>query len=482
MKVVFFWYSDHFKKKFWKSKDIIFFDSFGWWLLKDKQRENCSINNHCHQKKFHSNFDILIIIKQLRDLMPVWSRWYGKGDQYELLLREAAFQVGKISASLEHLGPGVAIFHTGVSHWMDVIICELACKVAGWQQVFLYKEVFSSRLIPMDQKGSIKERKPLNYKISSFNFENEINLYLKNLNKGNSPKSNEKMKNIEKSFWFNLSYLLIIPPVKYFLRPVKRLIFQKSYKSTKNEFSFYQKDYFFQNIIQIQQQRKSIKFYKKHSKINKLNYINSSPVKLVMAAHFQPEATSFPEGGDFGNHVDILIKIRQLGYSEILYYKEHPGTELYGWSLGVTKVGMYRSIKYYQKILSLDAVFLNLNQNLFDKDMGLNNLLPVTITGNIAIERSLMGLHTIVVGEPYFKGLPGTLDIRNFKSLSNISSKYVTPDPDIKDKANKFFINLLNKKTLTNVCGIGTGRVLKDKASINCFNNEIELLLKNLKK
>ena len=101
----------------------------------------------------------------------------------------------------------------------------------------------------MDQTGTIKERTPLNYKISSFNFENDINLYFKNLNAGNPPNSNEKMKNIEKSFWFNLSYLLIIPSVKYFLRPVKRLIFQKNYKSTKNEFSFYQKDYFFQNII-----------------------------------------------------------------------------------------------------------------------------------------------------------------------------------------------------------------------------------------
>ena len=434
------------------------------------------------KKLFHTNFDILSVIKQLRDAMPVWSRWYGKGDQYELLLREAAFQVGKISASLEHFGPGIAIFHTGVSHWMDTIICELACKVAGWQQVFLYKEVFSSRLIPLDQTYTIQERKPLNYKISSFNFKNDIDLYIKNLNAGNPPISNEKMNNIEKSFFYNLGYLLIIPPIKFFLRPLKRLILQKNNKSIKDEFSFYQKDYWFQNIIQVLQQYKSIKFYKKYSKNNKLNYINSSPIKLVLAAHFQPEATSFPEGGDYGNHVDILIKIRQLGYNGILYYKEHPGTELYRWSLGVTKVGMYRSKKYYKKILSLGVIFLNLNHNLFDKDKGLNNLLPITITGNIAIERSLKGLHTIVVGEPWYKGLPGTVDIKNLKSLSNISSKYITPDMQIKDKANKFFLNLLNNKTLTNISDIGMNSILTDKKSIICFNKEIQLLLDNLKK
>ena len=52
----------------------------------------------------------------------------------------------------------------------------------------------------------------------------------------------------------------------------------------------------------------------------------------------------------------------------------------------------------------------------------------------------------------------------------------------IKDKANKFFLNLLNNKTLTNISDIGMNSILTDKKSIICFNKEIQLLLDNLKK
>ena len=158
------------------------------------------------------------------------------------------------------------------------------------------------------------------------------------------------------------------------------MILNKEIYKKIDHFNHYQKNYFFQNQSQMLQQFSAMSFYKKNIiPISKLNS-RQNKVKLILAAHFQPEATSFPEGGDYGNHVDILIKIRQLGYNGILYYKEHPGTELYRWSLGVTKVGMYRSKKYYKKILSLGVIFLNLNHNLFDKDKGLNNLLPITIT------------------------------------------------------------------------------------------------------
>ena len=113
--------------------------------------------------------------------MPVWSRWQGKGDQYELMIREAAIQVGKISASLYSFGLGVGVFHTAVSHWMDSIICELACRIAGWKQIFFYCEPFNFRLLPLIQSNSINDREIKNLKISDYLYKKDINDFINNL-------------------------------------------------------------------------------------------------------------------------------------------------------------------------------------------------------------------------------------------------------------------------------------------------------------
>ena len=48
----------------------------------------------------------------------------------------------------------------------------------------------------------------------------------------------------------------------------------------------------------------------------------------MIAAHFQPEATSFPEGENYYNHISINRKLRSLGYKEEIFYKEHPASQI----------------------------------------------------------------------------------------------------------------------------------------------------------
>ena len=72
-------------------------------------------------------------------------------------------------------------------------------------------------------------------------------------------------------------------------------------------------------------------YYKRCVSFDNINQAvtTSMPVKLLIAAHYQPEATSFPEGWDYHTHIDIVLKIRSLGYSDSIFYKEHYGTKFY---------------------------------------------------------------------------------------------------------------------------------------------------------
>ena len=62
------------------------------------------------------------------------------------------------------------------------------------------------------------------------------------------------------------------------------------------------------------------------------------------------------------------------------------------------------------KKLNVDFLPMNLNVN----SKAFDNILPITISGTIAIERSLKGLKTIVAGNPWYIKMPGII---KFNSL-----------------------------------------------------------------
>jgi len=105
-------------------------------------------------------------------------------------------------------------------------------------------------------------------------------------------------------------------------------------------------------------------------------------------------------------------------------------------------------IKYYKNILSLNSIFLPENFNIFHTS-SLENILPITISGSIAIERSIAGYKTIYFGYPWWAGLPGTIHINEIKNLSNIK-KYILHDKQISVSAINYLCKMLDNKTIVN--------------------------------
>lgn len=460
------------QKKYWDNPKIVFLDNDGWWIINEKnQRVFHEIGDINKTKNNNFKYSVTKDIANIRKWGPVISRWNDDGDQFELKLRNILHQSFLIACDLSTLNVKSAIFGTGISHHVYPFICENACVTANIEQIFLYCDGFASRLIPVIQTKSISDRRVLKLNISNFNYSKSIHqmLDLKKIDKRQVFNESDKW---QESYCYSIIYLFFVTFLGQFVNRLRKIIMNKG-KLFEPYYSYRLHTFY----RQIKQQKKAIWFYKNNlCDVAKIN----DNAKLLIVAHYQPEATSFPEGGEFGNHLDIVLELRSKGYKQEIYYKEHPGSVQYiGKGVGPTRVGMARSENYYKQLLSLGCKFLPIDYYIPIKK---SNFLPITIVGTIAIERSLSGLSTIYVGEPWWKGLPGTISINDIKSLVNINLMLTDANSDNAEKSFNFFTEMLNNNTLTNTLGIGSGVILNDQNQIDNFESEYDKLISYLMK
>lgn len=473
MKTVFFYYDSAQKAAYWRDSSIIFFDNQGWWIRENNKRDLIPMDFLDPEGLKNSSVDVKKVIADLRSWGPIWGRWHGKGDRYEELLREAALLVIKFVTIIKRYKITTCLMHTGVSHHIDSIIFEMACNIASVRMIFLYCEVISARLLPMMQEGSIESREPLGHSVSEFNYREELKEFLTAKIKNFSPKHNITIGKKEISFLRSIPHLLY-QDFKQFL----------GIRRDPGTILFSGESYPFQYITQAFKQREGLQYLQTRSRpanifVPLLNK-PSNAIKLILAAHYQPEATSFPEGGNYGHHVDISLEIYRKGYLGPLIYKEHPASLLYLEGNVPTRVGMYRSKLYYQQLEEAGCQFIDMNYQLSLNPEVNAWYVPVTITGTIAIERALAGFSTIVTGYPWFKDMPGVIHLSTLDNLLEIPREWTIPSKEIAENAFAFLEKVLNGRTLCNMPGIGTGKPLTSSQDINNYIKELGALLTHM--
>jgi hypothetical protein len=481
LKTVFFYYNAVQKDTYWADEATVFFDDQGWWILEKGERNRITPDEFVGVGRGLGNADIAALIRELRLWGPVWARWCGYGDQQELILRSALFLILSIATGLRKLEVDVCVMHTGVSHHIDSVIFQTACRLAAVETVFLYWEALSSRLIPLTQLKEIEDRRALNKKITTLTCAAEIEAFIKNKEKDLPPKGNLELGGLATSWQWAVPYLFCKDCVQMIRLLRNKLVGRRRKVGI---FDFASCTYPFQFTIQAVQQKYALQYLKKNTKPARCfrsQMTGGASPMLILAAHFQPEATSFPEGGDWGNHVDIALKVFQKGYIGTLLYKEHPATSLYLEGRNPTRVGMSRSRQYYEQLTQLGCEFIETEFQLSIDPQKNQWYLPITITGTIAIERALAGFHTIVTGYPWFKDMPGVLRLNDMESLSEIKPEWVSHDPNLAKGAFEFLETLLSGKTLVNVPGIGTGKPLTGQDDREAFALELAALLQAIK-
>lgn len=455
-KILIFFPDKIIEEEFYNDRSIIFFNDQGWSVRVAKKRIVIKLQKTSFDFK-HIDFNNLI--STLRFWGPLWARMNGKGDQSELLYRKVALLILNVASDIKKFKITKAIFMTGVTHHIDSLVFDYACTFTNVNKIFLYREVIAGRLIPILQTAEFPTKKLFNKQISKHNFRNLIDQFKINKSGNNYPISNYVYSR-SKNFLYGFLRVLYID-LKFIARNSVKfsLIHLPSKFSYRPKiFSFIYQTYPFQRTLQIIQLKKALDYYESKSidfeGVNEIKKNFNEPTFLI-AANFQPEATSFPEGWNFSNHIDIVIYLRKLGVEGAIFYKEHPETFSYIIAGEYTAAGTFRSKEYYKQLEDLGCVFLKNDIDL-SVDVKSNDwYIPITISGSIALERSLFGFPTIVAGRPWFEDIPGIISLTKITSLKRFNFSFLKKNKKMEMGAYKFLLDNLNNKTLFNNAGIG---------------------------
>lgn len=483
MKTLLFYPQEKIKNNFKNNKNIIFFDNFGFYFYKNKKKLRIKDQDGFSLLKKISLLkkkNIKYFIKLIRNWGPIFSRDFDQLQYHELNLRLLLGRLLFILYMLEKLQVKSCIMFTALPHHIKSLIFDLALRELNVKTVYLQNSrglIYNNedQAVPILSTSKFMQKDILNLKISDFKFNDSIDKYIGIIN---------KKYNKNSSIFFKYPHVLEKFYSKNFFLSCLISFFYYLYDYIKNR-SFRKVDTFITNnnykisthIHMLNQQRKAINFYNK----NKTKFRDIRKKKYILiAANYQPEASSYPMAEDDYNHIDFIseLSLRIKKYS--ILYKEHYDSFYYYLDLiRNTKVGVFRSEDYYKQIKKIGCKILCEETNINNKWF-LNNTIPVTIGGSISIERSLLGYKSVSMGSPWYKGMPGVLTMDEFLKSINKRNLF-KKDKEIAKKSRLFLINKLNNKCFANDFNLGAVQSnLKEssKSRVESINKIIDYLNK----
>lgn len=201
-------------------------------------------------------------------------------------------------------------------------------------------------------------------------------------------------------------------------------------------------------------QDRAISFYLRNVAFSLNLTQQTESATFLLIGHVQPEASTAPMGGIYYSQIKVAQYLRSKCSNCRILYREHPGS-FYSILPGghETLVGVSRSVFYYKELLSLGIEFMPVGGNVISLLKEHPHLIPVTITGSVAIEAPVsIASPCIYFGEPYWHGFPGSLYYKNVDWL-NINDQF---------KAFRSNPDLMTQNSI---------QWLSDRASLNCLPN-----------
>lgn len=463
MKILIFPHS-HLMKNLHKVKSCLFLTYDG--ILYFKNNKRILWKGNSPHKYLSSN-----LVDELNWWAPIFERWISNTADLGNTRFKIIELINELDEAIDFFKIEKAIHFSACPHHLDQIAPHIIFEKRGLEQVYTYANVIDGSLLSVKYLNRFNETKILSHNQGDIiNYEKRIDDFVSNLIIGNKPKTNTQVKSFKVNYNWVRFYL--------FIRVFKQLIFGKKrdlnigrkYYFNENEFSYND------NIRLLKKQKAFLKALKDNSldKLEFLECLKKHELPLVIFSHYQPEATTFPESNRFYDPAEIVLFLRNCGYNKRIFYKEHPASKMYidPPHIFMTKVGLCRSKQFLKKLDNLNCSIIDFEIN--SKSDLFKKIIPITISGSIAIERSLIGLKTIVLGEPYFAGLPGTYKFEEFQRLQNENTFDLNYSDLIEKKSKDFLIKLLTKNTFHNYFGIGTGsgnNKLKLEGFINFIKN-----------
>jgi hypothetical protein len=389
------------------------------------------------------------ILDAVRAITPTLSRHFDDLPSLDLHMRNITFQIYSLADAFKTFKIELFVHSTSSPHWLESWVCDIACRLNGIPQLYLYATVFNGNLIPIIQRGDSSTKSVLVGNYSTFNPENIIRNFRVNSNASVNIAGDRFITDFTNAIFSLLKSKLKVLIRKYGLSLrnfLSRPLFDYAQLSKIKEYGLATE------INLLRTHYNSIKRLRQMIAQDKIQYNsilseaqNKNCSLPVIFAHFQPEATTFPEAGAIWNHIDQIIEIRNKGYLGTILYKEHPAMFKLAGRYS-TRGGTSRSVEYYEQLRFLGCIFISTDQILNE------NFLPITMTGTIALESSLNGLISVMSGSPWFSGLPGTE--QNFSKISELCLRLNKRSIAVEDSAFNFLDKLMAGNVMPNVLGV----------------------------
>lgn len=396
------------------------------------------------------------IWSQLVMCVPVWSRFSPPSGEMESYLRSLQRWIGKRYLELLNIGIEGAVFYTSSPHHPSSIGLQIACRLAGIPTIFLYTEWISGRSLPMKFCLSCGLRDSLACELSDYDSRADILAFQHRALSGKAPRLGD-----HSAVWsdFSMSAAVALTIGRVIARKTRqslsriRLEFDQERDSHGDGFIEFSPS-LWEELQVMRRQKRALSSLKRLSCVGKMRESDES--RVIFFSHFQPEASTFPEQGpDLAYMPNALQELYELAEQKTLVYREHPEIWRYARRGDPTRVGVSRSVEFYE----------SLNEDFSERIVFDENAIPrkrdivATVAGSVALERSLCGMPTIVLGYPWFGNLPGTVSPRD----PDWENKYwnLYRDPKLAEDTVNYLCQKLNGKTLANLQGIG-GQSPKD--------------------
>lgn len=406
--------------------------------------------------------DTSTVLSLLQTCTPMWSRFGPGSGQLDNYLSRLTYWIDLILRDLRGLGVKHAIFRTSSPHRASTICLQIACQIGQIQTTYLYTEWVSGRSLPVTLNLFGSPLTALGAKVSDHNPGENIDRFAGLAARGNPPSLQSKfLPKVSRSLRLSVAAVVawrFISILKGGFRRVRysgrRGKFALSTFESEVDLDFLGKWAWSlgEEISTMKVQARAVEVLREESKSS--SYSQGEGRAVLFYAHFQPEASTFPEQGlVMSSMLRALDSIRDSGWVGPLVFREHPGTMRYFSEIGTTRVGVARNADFYRQIIQA-GIELQFPENVYDK---FPEAIVATVAGSIALERALLGLPTVVTGRPWFGRIPGSVEmtpdlawLASYDRLLNLDG--------LKDEAAAYLRRLLGGRTITNLQGIGQVR------------------------
>lgn len=147
---------------------------------------------------------------------------------------------------------------------------------------------------------------------------------------------------------------------------------------------------------------------------------------VAMFLSFEPEKTSVPDGGVFGDQVFAIRSLAgALGGKMPLVVREHPS------QLTMAKRGFrVRRNEFYEEIASIPNVHL-IKARVSRDEIFAGAAAVVTLTGTVGVESWLQGIPVILLGRTWYSGLEGICSLDKYSSLPECVEDALSVTPKV---------------------------------------------------